>query len=96
MQQRRILVGVTGGISAYKVPELVRTLGRSGHDVRCAMTPRAARFVSPLVLQTLTGSPVRSTPLPISWQSPITVSSALHIHAQSSSPMIRAGSNLIT
>ncbi len=60
MQQRRILVGATGGIAAYKVPELVRTLRRSDHDVRCILTPRAARFVSPLVLQTLTGQIVRS------------------------------------
>ncbi len=60
MQQRRILVGATGGIAAYKVPELVRTLRRSHHDVRCILTPRAARFVSPLVLQTLTGQIVRS------------------------------------
>jgi len=60
MQQRRILVGVTGGIAAYKVPELVRALGRSGHAVRCVMTPRAVHFVTPMVLQTLTGAPVRT------------------------------------
>jgi phosphopantothenoylcysteine decarboxylase/phosphopantothenate--cysteine ligase len=60
MQQRRILVGVSGGIAAYKVPELVRALGRAGHDVRCALTPRAARFVSPLTLQALTGQSVRT------------------------------------
>ncbi len=60
MEQRRILVAVTGGIAAYKSPELVRTLRRSGHAVRCAMTREAARFVSPAVLQTLTGNTVRS------------------------------------
>jgi len=60
MQQRRILVGVSGGIAAYKVPQLVRALGRSGHDVRCALTPRAARFVSSLALQALTGHSVRT------------------------------------
>ncbi|MDJ0848452.1 MAG: bifunctional phosphopantothenoylcysteine decarboxylase/phosphopantothenate--cysteine ligase CoaBC [Myxococcota bacterium] len=60
MQQRRILLGATGGIAAYKVPELVRTLRRSGHAVRCVLTPRAARFVSPMVLQTLTGEVVRT------------------------------------
>lgn len=60
MQQRRILVGVTGGIAAYKVPELVRALRRAGHAVRCVMTPAAGAFVTPLVLQTLTGEAVRS------------------------------------
>ena len=35
MQQRRILIGVSGGIAAYKVPELVRVLRKSGHLVRC-------------------------------------------------------------
>jgi phosphopantothenoylcysteine decarboxylase/phosphopantothenate--cysteine ligase len=59
MEQRRILVAVTGGIAAYKVPELVRHLVRAGHEVRCAMTEAATHFVTPLVLQTLTGEPVR-------------------------------------
>jgi phosphopantothenoylcysteine decarboxylase/phosphopantothenate--cysteine ligase len=60
MEKRRILVGVTGGIAAYKVPELVRVLRKVGHSVRCVLTPEAAEFVSPLVLQTLTGEPVRT------------------------------------
>lgn len=60
VESRRILVLVTGGIAAYKVPELVRALIRAGHAVRCAMTPAAADFVSPLVLQTLTGEAVRT------------------------------------
>jgi phosphopantothenoylcysteine decarboxylase/phosphopantothenate--cysteine ligase len=60
MEQRRILVGVTGGIAAYKAPELVRALHRAGHAVRCALTPAATQFVSPLVLQTLTGEAVRT------------------------------------
>ena len=41
MEQRRILVAASGGIAAYKVPELVRALGRAGHDVRCALTREA-------------------------------------------------------
>ena len=49
MEQRCILLAVTGGIAAYKVPELVRILRRSGACVRCAMTPEASHFVSPLV-----------------------------------------------
>lgn len=54
-EPRRILVAVSGGIAAYKAPELVRELVRSGHGVRCVLTPNATRFVSPLVLETLTG-----------------------------------------
>ena len=54
-EPRRILVAVSGGIAAYKAPELVRELVRSGHSVRCVLTPNATRFVSPLVLETLTG-----------------------------------------
>ncbi len=60
IEPRRILVLVTGGIAAYKVPELVRALRGDDHAVRCALTPEAAEFVSPLVLQTLTGEPVHS------------------------------------
>jgi len=60
MEQRRILVAVTGGIAAYKIPELIRILRRAGACVRCAMTSKAQEFVTPLVLQTLTGQPVRT------------------------------------
>jgi phosphopantothenoylcysteine decarboxylase/phosphopantothenate--cysteine ligase len=59
MEPARILVAVTGGIAAYKVPELVRALTAVGHRVRCATTRAATRFVSPLALQTLTGETVR-------------------------------------
>jgi phosphopantothenoylcysteine decarboxylase/phosphopantothenate--cysteine ligase len=59
MEQRRILVAVSGGIAAYKTPELVRALKRAGHSVRCALTPAATEFVSPLTLQALSGEPVR-------------------------------------
>jgi phosphopantothenoylcysteine decarboxylase/phosphopantothenate--cysteine ligase len=60
MEQRRILVAVTGGIAAYKIPDLIRILRRAGTSVRCAMTPAAQEFVAPLVLQTLTGHSVRT------------------------------------
>jgi phosphopantothenoylcysteine decarboxylase/phosphopantothenate--cysteine ligase len=59
MEQRRILVAVSGGIAAYKTPELVRALKRAGHSVRCALTPAASEFVSPLTLQAVSGEPVR-------------------------------------
>lgn len=46
----RIVLGVSGGIAAYKAPELVRRLRDAGAEVRCILTPNAARFVSPLSL----------------------------------------------
>jgi phosphopantothenoylcysteine decarboxylase/phosphopantothenate--cysteine ligase len=60
MEPRRILVAISGGIAAYKVPELVRLLRREGHAVRCIATPAALEFVTPLVLQSLSGAPVRA------------------------------------
>jgi phosphopantothenoylcysteine decarboxylase/phosphopantothenate--cysteine ligase len=60
VEERRILLAVTGGIAAYKTPELVRALKRAGHDVRCVITRAAAEFVSPLALQTVSGHAVRS------------------------------------
>lgn len=57
---RRIEIVVGGGIAAYKIPELVRALRGAGHDVRCVLTAAAERFVTPTVLQTLSGAPVRS------------------------------------
>ncbi|HBZ69758.1 MAG TPA: bifunctional phosphopantothenoylcysteine decarboxylase/phosphopantothenate--cysteine ligase CoaBC [Deltaproteobacteria bacterium] len=56
----RVLLAVSGGIAAYKAPELVRALVKGGHNVRCTLTPAAERFVSPLVLSTLCGARVRS------------------------------------
>jgi len=60
MQQCRILVAVTGGIAAYKVPELIRALVRQGHATRAVMTRAATAFATPLVLQTLTGESVHT------------------------------------
>jgi phosphopantothenoylcysteine decarboxylase/phosphopantothenate--cysteine ligase len=54
----RVLLGVGGGIAAYKSPELVRRLRDRGFAVRCALTPNAARFVSPLSLEVVSGEPV--------------------------------------
>jgi phosphopantothenoylcysteine decarboxylase/phosphopantothenate--cysteine ligase len=58
MERRRVLLAVSGGIAAYKAPELVRALTRSGCAVRCAMTASAREFVAPLVLQALSGERV--------------------------------------
>ena len=57
MDPRRIVIAVTGGIAAYKIPELVRALTNAGHSCRCVLTPEATRFVSPLVLETLSQHP---------------------------------------
>ena len=53
-----IIVGVTGGIAAYKAAELVSLLTKQGHAVRCLMTQAAGQFITPLTLQTLSGNKV--------------------------------------
>ncbi|HZW50948.1 MAG TPA: flavoprotein, partial [Rudaea sp.] len=56
----RILLGVSGGIAAYKACELVRRLRDAGADAQVVLTANAARFVAPLTFQALSGHPVRS------------------------------------
>jgi phosphopantothenoylcysteine decarboxylase/phosphopantothenate--cysteine ligase len=58
LKGKRILLGVTGGIAAYKAAVLARALVKSGCDVRVAMTEAATRFVTPVTLQALTGQTV--------------------------------------
>ena len=53
-----VLVGVTGGVAAYKTCEVVRRLVEAGRDVRCALTPDAERFIGPQLLAALTRKPV--------------------------------------
>ena len=60
MERRRVLLAVSGGIAAYKIPELVRQLKGAGHQVRCVLTHAALEFVSPLTLQTLSQQAVRT------------------------------------
>ena len=55
---RRIVLGVTGGIAAYKAAELCRLFVKAGATVRVVMTEAATRFITPLTLQTLSGAPV--------------------------------------
>ena len=57
---RRILLGVTGGIAAYKAADLVRRLRERGAEVQVVMTDGARRFVTPLTFQALSGRPVRT------------------------------------
>jgi phosphopantothenoylcysteine decarboxylase/phosphopantothenate--cysteine ligase len=60
MQGKRILLGVTGGIAAYKSADLVRRLRERGAEVQVVMTAAGREFVSPLTFQALSGRPVRS------------------------------------
>ena len=67
---RKILLGVTGSIAAYKAVELVRLFVRNGDDVTVVMTPAACEFVKPLTFQTLSRNPVfvdQFAP-PVSWK----------------------------
>ncbi len=57
---KHILLGVTGGIAAYKSAELVRRLREQGAEVRVVMTAAAREFITPLTLQALSGQPVHS------------------------------------
>lgn len=57
-KNRKILLGVRGGISAYKAPEIAREFEKKGWDVEVALSHSAERFVSPLAISTLTGRKV--------------------------------------
>jgi phosphopantothenoylcysteine decarboxylase/phosphopantothenate--cysteine ligase len=57
-QKRKVVLGITGGISAYKTPEIVRALVKSGCDVEAVLTSDGEKFVSPMVLSTLAGKRV--------------------------------------
>jgi phosphopantothenoylcysteine decarboxylase/phosphopantothenate--cysteine ligase len=58
LKNKQILIGISGGIAAYKTAELVRALIKKGADVRVCMTKSACEFITPLTLQALTGNPV--------------------------------------
>ena len=58
MQGKRILLGITGGIAAYKIAYLIRILKKQGAEVRAIMTPASSDFISPLVVSTLSENPV--------------------------------------
>ena len=55
---KKIVLGICGGIAAYKAADIASWLRKNGADVHCVMTANAAKFISPLVLQSLTGNPV--------------------------------------
>ncbi len=58
LNDKRVVLGVTGGIAAYKAAELVRLLGKQGADVQVAMTEGATHFVTATTFQALSGKPV--------------------------------------
>lgn len=67
---KKILLGVTGSIAAYKAAELVRLLVKRGDEVRVVMTPAACQFVTPLTFQTLSKNPVavEAFAAPANWE----------------------------
>jgi phosphopantothenoylcysteine decarboxylase/phosphopantothenate--cysteine ligase len=58
LKDKKILVGLTGGIACYKTPQLIRLLGKEGASVRVVMTRAATRFITPLTLETVSDHPV--------------------------------------
>ncbi|MCC2638831.1 MAG: phosphopantothenoylcysteine decarboxylase/phosphopantothenate--cysteine ligase [Moraxellaceae bacterium] len=60
LANKRIVLGVSGGIAAYKSAELVRRLRDAGAEVQVVMTPAAQQFITPLTLQALSGNPVHT------------------------------------
>ncbi|SBS40206.1 Coenzyme A biosynthesis bifunctional protein CoaBC [Marinomonas spartinae] len=61
IHQKRILLGITGGIAAYKSIELIRLLSKEGVDIQVVLTEGAKAFVTEMTLQAVSGNPVRST-----------------------------------
>ena len=58
MKGKKILLGITGGIAAYKIAFLIRLLKKEGAEVKCILTPASCDFISPLTLATLSENPV--------------------------------------
>ena len=58
LKGKSVLLGISGGIAAYKAAELVRLLVKEGASVQVVMTANAQRFITPLTLQVLSGQPV--------------------------------------
>lgn len=58
LKGKHVLIGISGGIAAYKIPFLVRLLKKAGAEVRCILSPSATSFVTPLTLSTLSENEV--------------------------------------
>ena len=65
---KKIVLGVTGGIAAYKACDLVSRLKKRGAEVRVVMTENAAKFVSPLTFETLSGNQVNTDSVERAWE----------------------------
>lgn len=74
-EKKRVLLGITGGIAAYKTAELAHTLSQSSINVQTVMTQSACQFITPLTFQSLTGNPVHTD----LWKSSVS-SSMAHIN----------------
>jgi phosphopantothenoylcysteine decarboxylase/phosphopantothenate--cysteine ligase len=61
LKNKKIVLGVSGSIAAYKAAHLTRLLVKSGAEVRVIMTPSAVDFITPLTLSTLSKNPVYSS-----------------------------------
>lgn len=83
LKDKKIIVGVTGSIAAYKSCELVRNLIKKEAEVQVVMTKNASRFITPLTLQTLSGKRVANDAFDLEWESKIG-----HIHLADSSDLI--------
>lgn len=83
LRGKTVLVGVTGGIAAYKAAELVRLLVKCGAGVQVIMTRAAQQFLTPLTLQTLSGRPVLTDLFDLGMESEIG-----HIHAARSADLV--------
>jgi phosphopantothenoylcysteine decarboxylase / phosphopantothenate---cysteine ligase len=62
LKGKKIVIGITGSIAAYKIPLLIRLLKKKEADVQVILTPDALHFVTPLTLSVLSGNPVRTKP----------------------------------
>ncbi len=64
LKGKKIVLGITGSIAAYKAVEVLRELQKKGAEVRVAITPAGAKFITPLTLEVLSGYPVYSETVP--------------------------------
>ncbi|WP_462137540.1 bifunctional phosphopantothenoylcysteine decarboxylase/phosphopantothenate--cysteine ligase CoaBC [Candidatus Mycalebacterium sp.] len=71
LKDKKIVLGVTGSIAAYKSCEITRELMRRGAQVQVVMTKNAEKFITPLTLQTLSGRKAVSDPFDLEWESEI-------------------------
>ena len=55
---KRIIIGISGGIAAYKIPQLIRLFKKQNIEVKVVATYSALKFVTPITLETLSGNPV--------------------------------------